>query len=377
MKRISAIVIMALCLLLAGCKSVKTVPAIELGNMDTTVDAAEDFYRYCNGNWLKNTPIPEDNSIYDVFTVVNERTKLQIKEIIEEAIHDKNAEQGGVTQKIGDFYNAGMDTVAINKRGYSELLPYFEKIDKISDKRQLATLIGQLHDEGFRPFFTAGLMVDWKNRDRYIMVVFQEGMSLPVGDLYLDEETEVIRDKYVEHIAKMFKLTGTGETIATEKAKNVLDLETALAKITMPIEEMLDPQKLYHFKSLKELQASIPNFNWDNYFTAIGAPDSDSLNVASPNFFTALDSIILSTDLNTIEDYLRWKVITNSAPHLSDDLVTEDFNFSTNSYMGKRHKNPAGSAYSTRLPIILRWLLANSMCRNISPPKPKNGCRRL
>lgn len=315
-------------------------PAIELSNMDTTINPADDFYRYCNNNWLKNNPIPEENPYYDAFTEVSDRTKLQIKEIIDEAIHDNNAEQGSVTQKIRDFYNAGMDSVAINERGYSELLPYFEKIDQVSDKSQLAEVIGQLHDEGFKPFFTTGCIVDWKNADRYIMVAFQDGLSLPVPDLYFEEETQVICDYYVEHIANMFRLTGTDSILATQKAKNVLAMETELAKISVPMEEMLDPQNLYHFMSLVEFQASTPNFNWDNYFAAIGAPAFDSLNVASPNFFIALDNFIQNTDFGTIKDYLRWKVITNSAPLLSDDLVTEDFNFFNGFLYGQEAQKP-------------------------------------
>ena len=332
---------MVLCLLAAGCKTVKhTVSVIELGNMDTTVNPAEDFYRYCNGNWLKNNPIPEENSYYDVFTEVGDRTKLQIKEIIEESIHDNNAEQGSVTQKIRDFYNAGMDSMAINKRGYGELLPYFEKIDQMSDKSQLAMMIGQLHVEGFKPFFTAGRIVDWKNADRYIMVAFQDGISLPVRDLYLDKEMQMLCVKYMEHIAKMFQLTGTDSAIAVQKAQHVLDLETEIAKASMPVEEMLDPQNLYHLESRGEFQASTPNFNWNSYFSVIGAPAFDSLNVASPDFFIVLDSIIQSTDLGTIKDYLRWKVITNSASLLSDDLVTEDFNFFNKFLYGQETQKP-------------------------------------
>ena len=315
-------------------------PAIELSNMDTTINPADDFYRYCNNNWLKNNPIPEENPYYDAFAEVSDRTKLQIKEIIDEAIHNSKAEQGSVAQKIRDFYNAGMDSVAINERGYSELLPYFEKIDQLSDKSQLAEVIGQLHDEGFKPFFTAGCMVDWKNANRYIMVAFQDGLSLPVPDLYLEEETQVICDYYVEHIANMFRLTGTDSILAARKAKNVLAMETELAKISMPMEEMLDPQNLYHFNSRSEFQASAPNFNWYNYFAAIGAPAFDSLNVASPNFFIALDKFIQNTDLGTIKDYLRWKVITNSAPLLSDDLVTEDFNFFNGFLYGQEAQKP-------------------------------------
>ena len=350
MKKTNAIAILFLCIMAAGCgqKAVETTqskrevfPAIELSNMDTTINPADDFFRYCNNNWLKNNPIPETYSTYGAFHEIGERTELQIQEIIDEALQDKDAKQGSNVQKIRDFYNAGMDTAAINERGYSELLPYFEKIDQVNDKSQLPELVGLLQYDGFGwPLFQAGSYADFKNAERAIMIVFQPELGLPDRDLYLVEETQEMRDKYVEHIANMFQLTGTDSTLATQKAQNVLAFETELAKFSMPLEECLDPTKLYHLKSRQELQSSMPVFNWDNFFDATGAPAFDSLNVGSPDYFTALNGIIQNTDLGTIKDYLRWMVINYSAPSLSEDLVTEDFNFFKKYLYDVEEQNP-------------------------------------
>ena len=346
--------------------------------MDTTINPADDFYRYCNNNWLKSNPIPETYSAYSASYEVDERTELQIKAIIDEVTHDKKAEQGSVAQKIRDFYNAGMDTVAINERGYSELLPYFDQIDQMSDKSQLPELIGMLHYDGFGwPFFQAGSYTDWKNADRVIMLVFQPDLGLPDRDLYLVEELQEIRDKYVEHIANMFQLTGTEATLAMDKAQHVLAFETELAKSSMPIEECLDPNNLYHLKSRQELQASTPVFNWDNYFRAIGAPAFDSLNVASPDYFTALNGILLNTDLGTIKDYMRWTVITESAPRLSDDLVTEDFNFYKKFLYDIEEQNPRWRRILDKTSDYLGEAIGQLYVEKYFPPEAKERMLNL
>ena len=158
MKKANAIAILVSCIMAAGCaqKTVETpqperevVPAIELSNMDTTINPADDFFRYCNNNWLINNPIPEEYSTYGAFTEIDQHNEILIQDIIDEASKDANAAQGSMAQKIRDFYNAGMDSVAINERGYTELLPYFEKVNAMTDKAQLAELMGYLHSNGF------------------------------------------------------------------------------------------------------------------------------------------------------------------------------------------------------------------------------------
>ena len=318
----------------------EVVPAIVLSNMDTTINPAEDFFRYCNNNWLKNNPIPEEYTSYGAFTEIDQHNELLIQDIIDEVSKDANAAEGSVAQKIRDFYNAGMDTVAINERGFKELMPYFQKVDALNDKSELASLLGYLHSEGFGGFFNAGPSTDPKNAEMVIMHLYQGGLSLPDRDDYLEEASQEMRDKYVEHVAKMFQLTGTDSEPAKDIAARILAFETELAKNSLSRVERRDPDRTYNRRSRQELQASTPVFNWDNYFDAAGAPAFDSLNVGMPDFIAALNDIIANTDMRTLKDYLDWKIIHGSASMLSSDFDNEDFNFYSNYLYGQEVQQP-------------------------------------
>jgi putative endopeptidase len=335
--------------MIAGCtpkekvevKETKTVvPGIDLSNMDTTVNPAEDFFRYANNNWLKNNPIPEEYTSFGAFTEIDQRTEKLIQGIIDEVSADTTATQGSVGQKIRDFYNAGMDTVAINERGYSELLPYFQWVDDLKDKNQLPELLGKLHANGFGGFFNAGPSMDPTNAQMIIMHLYQGGLSLLDRDDYFKEESKEMREKYVEHVANMFKLVGIDEKAATAKAKAILDLETKLAKNSMTRVESREPERTTNKRTMAQLQKSTPNFDWKTYFTNAGAPDFESLNVGMPDFIAALNGIIRKTDLQVIKDYLKWKIIHGSASMLSDDFVEESFNFYSKYLYGQEVQQP-------------------------------------
>ena len=342
MKKAFIAMMVAGTMIAGGCspKEEKGTPAIDLKNMDLSINPADDFFRYCNNNWLKNNPIPEEYTTYGAFTEIDQHNEQLIQDIIKEVSADSNAVEGSVAQKIRDFYNAGMDTVAINERGYTELLPYFEMVEGLNDKTQLAELMGKLHSDGFGGFFYAGPSTDPKNADMVIMHLYQGGLSLPDRDDYLTEESQEMRDKYVEHVSKMFQLVGVDAESATAKAQAILNLETQLAKNSLSRVERRDPDRTYNMRTLAELQNSTPNFNWVTYFNQAGAPEFESLNVGMPDFIASLDGIILNTDLSTIKDYLTWKIITGSASMLSDDFVTENFNFYSNYLYGQEVQQP-------------------------------------
>ena len=344
----TVIAMMVAVTMIAGCtpkektekQEKEIVPAIDTANMDPSINPADDFFRYVNNDWLNDNPIPEEYSSYGAFTEIDLKNELLLQDIIQEVSQDSNAVQGSTAQKIRDFYNSGMDTVAIEQRGFSELAPYFEMINALNDKADLAGLVGKLHSEGFGGFFNAGGSTDPKNAEMVIMHLYQGGLSLTDRDDYLTKENQEMRDKYVEHVTNMFKLIGIDEAEANKKAQNILGLETQLANNSLSRVEMRDPDRTYNMRSLVELQKSTPNFKWNDYFTNAGAPSFDSLNVGMPDFIAQLNKIILNTDLNTIKDYLCWKVLHGSASMLSSDLDVENFNFYGKYLYGQEAQQP-------------------------------------
>ncbi len=318
------------------------IPAIDTSNMDLSIKPGDDFFRYCNNKWLKNNPIPEEYTTYGAFTELDRKNEVQIQDIIKEASADQNAQQGSVAQKIRDFYNTGMDSVAINARGYSELLPYFKSIDSITDKSQIAAILGRLHAVGFGGFFNASPGSDPKHSDMVIMHLYQGGMSLPDRDDYFgdDEKKVEMHQKFQEHMSKMFQLVGTDSVAAKQKAQSIFSLEKQLAQGALTRVERRDPDRTYNKMTISKLQSECPGFNWNDYFKSLGAPNFDSLNVGMPGFVKGMDKVIAGTDLNVIKDYLKWQVLTGSAGELSDDLSTEDFNFFATYLYGQESQKP-------------------------------------
>ena len=239
--------IIALALGTGGCGSQgngkKAEPALSAANMDTTVKPGDDFYKFANGNWLKNHPIPAEYSRYGAFEVLEEENYTQLKEIFATASADKNAAVGSVNQKIRDFYNSGMDTLKIEKNGISPLTAELEQINAFATVADVQKMIILQHASGNYPLFYLSSSQDEKNSNQVIAMAYQGGLGLPDRDYYLgdDSRSKEIRAGYLKHMAKMFVLAGSTPEKAAKDADVVMKIETGLESISSTRKELRDP----------------------------------------------------------------------------------------------------------------------------------------
>ncbi len=125
----------------------------------------------------------------------------------------------------------------------------------------------------------------------------------------------------------MLALGGDKPEAAKGNAAIVMEIETALARESLTRVERRDPYKIFHKMDLPGLQALSPGFDWSAYLRVIGLPKVGAVNVTQPKLYEELDRQWAARSLADLKTYLRWHVVSVSAPFLSAAFVNENFAF--------------------------------------------------
>ena len=328
----------------AGCDSKKEAvmtSGIDLTNLDTTAVQGADFYQYACGGWMKKHPLTNEYSRFGSFDMLAENNREQLKGLIVEIAAGQNA-QGTIGQKIGDIYKLAMDSVKLNADGVTPIQADLEKIASVKDKSEIVPLMAELAHSGVFPYFSFYVGADIIDSKSNLFQLYQGGISLGEKEYYLDNDdvTVNIRNKYKEHIVKMFQLAGFDEAAAKKKMEAVMDIETRIAKASFSAVEQRNPAANYHKMSLDELKKEIPGIDWDAFLNGIGVKGVTELSVSQVDPIKEVEKIINSLPVENQIAYMQWSLIDRAAGYLSDDLVAQNFDFYGKTLSGKQTNQP-------------------------------------
>ena len=318
----------------------KEIPSFDLTAIDKSIDPCVNFYQYACGNWMKNNPIPADKSRWGRFNELDERNLFVLRDILNQA--QAPGQHSPIQQKVGDYYAACMDEATIEKHGTAPLTPTMNAIAGIKTRQELIQEVGVMHRNGITVLFSFGQMPDMHDSRVTIANIDQGGLTLPDRDYYLKDDAKSVetRQKYLEHVQKMFELAGDKPEVAAAEAKTVLAVETGLAKASMDRTARRDPKNRDHMMPATQTAALAPNFELTEYFADSKAPKFSSLNVGNPDFFTAVNDQLNTVPLEDWKVYLRWRTIDRSAPVLPKAFVDEDFQFNGAYLSGQKEIEP-------------------------------------
>jgi len=310
------------------------------GNLDTTMSPAQDFFQYANGGWIKKNPIPNDQAAWGIGNLVNEENLNRLKSINEKAAAS-NAAKGTADQKIGDFWKTAMDSTKIEQLGMKPLQPWFDKINAITDVKSLVTTVAELKKIGSSTLFSDFVAQDDKNSEVMAYKLWQGGLGLPERDYYFNTDPSVtnIRTEYVKYVARILTMAGDDSVAAASIAKNIMTLETRLAKSSRKLEDLRDDYRNYNKMAVADLSKLSTNIDWINYFGISDVKNIDSVIVGQPEFFTALNQELKSTRIGVWKSYVRFNLINDFAGTLPDKFGIEAFNFNK-LFSGAKERRP-------------------------------------
>jgi putative endopeptidase len=304
-------------------------PGLDLASMDKLADPCVNFYQYACGGWKKNNPIPPDQTSWSVYGKLYQDNLLFLKGILEQA-SISTPPRDAIAQQIGDFYAACLDDATVEKQGLRPVRGYLDAIASLKSAKEIAPLAAQLQFVyGRSVLFGSGSTQDPDNSELMIAELDQGGLGLPDRDYYTKEDarSKETRERYLQHVQKIFELTDESFETAKKDAATVMQLETALAKASMTRVDRRDPYKLKHKMKLADLNELAPNFDWGTYYSTAQYPRFELLNVATPDFFKEVSKRLANEPLANWKTYLKFHVLDSASPYLSTPFVNENFDF--------------------------------------------------
>ncbi len=333
--------------------------SINPNDFDATVKSTDDFFRFVNGPWAKNNPIPPEESRWGSFDVLRREAEEQLKLILEEVSQMKDAPQGSEEQKIRDFCLTAMDVPKCNRLGTVPLSELFMMIDGVGDFGALARAIGQLHRSGISVFWGSSPEQDEKQSDVVALHLHQDGLSLPDRDYYVneDEKSKEIRSKYMDYARGMLRQAEMEVTLDGRMAEVVMGIEVRLAKHSWTRVELRDVEKQYNKMTPEKLATLTPNIVWRDYFAGAVTTAPDYFIVGQPGFLEEVSRMFADTPIEDLKKYLRWHVLNGMTSYLGEEFEKRSFDFYACTFRGVTEMKPRWRRVLNIMNVLLDEML--------------------
>ena len=334
-----------LLILPVGCVQMQPdekIPGIILENIDPMVSPKDDFYNYVNGNWLKSTKIPDDETRWGGFGVLREKTRMDVLNIVKKAQKLNTYKAGSDQKKALLIFESQLDTVARDAAGIAPIQPLLDAINIIEDLTDLQTVYATVLGVS-SPFTGIGSYANMNDSSMNICWVFPSELGLS-RDYYLnqDENSIEIREKYVDHVARMLQFINYNQADALTAAKKILNLETALATPRLDKVAMRDARNYNNPMTLDALDELMPSLDWVKFIADFGVTkELETLNVMQPKYMAALNDFLKNTPIDELKLLMEWSTLNNAAGYLTSEIEYTNWEFYGKALNGVESMQPA------------------------------------
>jgi endothelin-converting enzyme/putative endopeptidase len=315
---------------------------VDLEALDRNTRPQDDFYQFVNGGWLDHTEIPEIYSGYTVYHQVREDAEVALRRIIENAAANR-LEHGSESQQVGDIYNSWMDVETINAAGIEPIRAELDRIAAIDTPGDLVNAMADLKLVGVAAPYSFYVSPDMKNSSAYTVYFNQSGLTMPNRNYYIDTGNENFaraRDELPVYMANFLVHAGMEQGEATAAAKDVYELEKAIARAQWDSVDNRSPDKTYNPYPAADLDELGVNFDWTATREILGFAGEDKLIIRQPSYFSDLDRLVVELPLDTWKNYLTFRLLDSAASNLDETTAAIRFDYRNRILYGQQKERP-------------------------------------
>ena len=353
---------------------------IILSNMDETVNPKDDFYNYVNGNWMKNTEIPEDQVRWGGFGVLRKSTDKDVLEILDRASKSGKYPEGTDQSKAIAVFKSKLDTNSRNQLGIIPIKPALDLISNINSVADFQKVISIYATIVSQPFFGISAFSNPSNSSMNSAYLTPAGLGLPDKDFYLNKDSKSIeiREQYKAHISRMLQFLGDDKESANSQAETILNFETLLATPKLDKVQRRDFRKLNNPRSVKQIQEMVPAINWPLAFKDLGIEiDLDTLIVMQPKYMEAVQEIFENEDINTWKIVMRWATLNEAASQLTTEIEKANWDFYSKTLSGAKIQRPADERALATVNGTVGEALGKLYVDEMFPPEAKEKAEKM
>lgn len=296
----------------------------QLENMDKSIRPQDDFYNYVNGTWMKKTEIPGDRGRWGSFDQLREHTDTFTLGLLKRLV-SKEYSIGSDEQKIKSLYLAFLDWNTRNAAGIQPLQPYFNDIDKISNRVEFYAYLTQLAKEGSDPF--VGIYVYSHMKRSAENAAYLGDANLALGRDYFQKEDErsiellAALGNYIDNLYRMIYPTSSDVF-----GNQYVNFQKDMAKTLLTVEDIRNSELQYNPVPVKDYNKQISSFPLSSYLASLGMT-TDTVIIGEIAYHKALDKFIKDENIIFLKHYLKVELLRGAMSNLSRDCDSMQFEF--------------------------------------------------
>ena len=319
---------------------------IDVSWMDKSAIPGDDFYQYADGNW--KTEIPADRSRIGGFWIADQVREKNTRELFDGIL--KSNPTSGNDALIANYYNAYLNTDAIDKAGLAPAKADLDAIAGIADKKQLSAAIGgtlradtdPLNATNFQTQNLFGIFVSQglATPGEQLPYLMQGGIGLPDAQYYLSSDPEMAgtRNKYRAYIATILKAANYADADAA--AARIMDLETKIAKAHEPREQSEDFANGAQVWTRQQLEQKAPAIDWAALLNAAQLGSVQKFDAYHFAAIPKLAALVGSEPLQNWKDWLAFHQLNKQASVLPKPFRDASFTFYGTELSGTPQQRP-------------------------------------